>query len=69
VRPLLFLDVDGTLIPLGGKAFGGDDGNPLLARLDPARHHAGPALPHRVDQRFGLTEADFAIIDRWLRRL
>jgi hypothetical protein len=39
-RPLLFLDVDGTLIPLGHaghRAVGDSSGNPLLARLDP-RH-------------------------------
>ncbi|MBT2874179.1 HAD domain-containing protein [Streptomyces cellulosae] len=40
-RPLLFLDVDGPLIPFGAPhppppAATADDGNPLLARLDPA---------------------------------
>ncbi|MFM9368037.1 HAD domain-containing protein [Streptomyces sp. Da 82-17] len=46
-RPLLFLDVDGPLIPFGAPegypAYGGGDtgGNPLLARLDPA---LGPRL-------------------------
>jgi len=40
-RPLLFLDVDGTLLPLGYHSSGGrgravpDGANPLLARLDP----------------------------------
>ncbi|ADB35456.1 hypothetical protein Kfla_6459 [Kribbella flavida DSM 17836] len=42
MRPVLFLDVDGPLIPFGGPSpypsYGaaGADGNPLLARLDPA---------------------------------
>jgi hypothetical protein len=40
VRPLLFLDVDGTLILSGSGVFGDDD-NPLLARLNPAH---GPRL-------------------------
>ncbi len=43
--PLLFLDVDGPLIPFGGTAYPSfgppDDANPLLSRLDPAH---GPRL-------------------------
>ncbi|MEV7413263.1 hypothetical protein AB0O04_36230, partial [Streptomyces althioticus] len=39
-RPLLFLDVDGPLIPFGAPhppppTAPADHGNPLLARLDP----------------------------------
>ncbi|MEU3725983.1 HAD domain-containing protein [Streptomyces sp. NPDC031705] len=46
-RPLLFLDVDGPLIPFGGTGYRTapdpweETGNPLLARLDPA---LGPRL-------------------------
>ncbi|OIJ64831.1 HAD domain-containing protein [Streptomyces mangrovisoli] len=32
-----------------------------------ADHHPGPALPHRVDHRHGLTDADFARVEEWLR--
>src|SRR5690242_14163686 len=37
-EPVLFLDVDGTLIPFRERGTGGRDqsGNPLLRRLDPA---------------------------------
>ncbi|CAL9501075.1 HAD domain-containing protein [Streptomyces griseomycini] len=42
-RPILFLDVDGPLIPFGAAARGPlvHGGNPLLGRLDPA---VGPRL-------------------------
>jgi len=45
-RPLLFLDVDGPLLPFGAPpeqypTYGAADSNPLLARLDP---HHGPRL-------------------------
>ncbi|MGP3989846.1 HAD domain-containing protein [Streptomyces sp. 3N207] len=33
-----------------------------------AAHHQGPALLHRVDPRHGLTDADFAALDSWLRQ-
>ncbi|MFD4035337.1 HAD domain-containing protein [Streptomyces sp. NPDC058637] len=32
-------------------------------------HHRGQALLHRVDPRQGLTDADYAAIDEWLRRM
>jgi hypothetical protein len=32
-----------------------------------AAHHRGAALLHRVDPRFGLTDADFTVLDEWLR--
>ncbi|MGY0231948.1 HAD domain-containing protein [Longispora urticae] len=32
-----------------------------------AAHHPGRALLHRVDPRRGLTDADFAAVDGWLR--
>jgi len=31
-----------------------------------AVHHPGPALLHRVDHRYGLTEADFGVLREWL---
>lgn len=30
-----------------------------------AAHHPGPALPHRVDHRYGLTENDFRALGEW----
>lgn len=61
MRALLFLDVDGPLIPFGPKPSGcrrapvnaPDAGNPLLARLDPG-------------DGCGLTAADFSAIAAWL---
>ena len=32
-----------------------------------AAHHPAPALLHRVDHRYGLTERDFAVVAQWLR--
>ncbi|MBG0854278.1 hypothetical protein I2W78_21175 [Streptomyces spinoverrucosus] len=31
-----------------------------------AAHHPGRALPHRVDHRVGLTDADFALLAGWV---
>ncbi|MEV7447079.1 HAD domain-containing protein [Streptomyces sp. NPDC091204] len=46
VRPLLYLDVDGPLIPFGAGPYPpGDDANPLLARIDPALGPRLAALP------------------------
>lgn len=69
-HPLLFLDVDGPLIPFGGpvpeyplpREFR-RNANPLLARVNP---DLGPELLHRVDHRAGLTPADFALLTAWL---
>src|SRR5262245_23048564 len=46
-RPLLFLDVDGPLIPFGGKPTSQamPVGNPLLARLNPDHGRRLWALP------------------------
>ncbi|GAA3041473.1 HAD domain-containing protein [Actinokineospora globicatena] len=32
-----------------------------------AAHHEGRALLHRVDPRYGLTDADYAVLAEWLR--
>ncbi|MFB7475208.1 hypothetical protein [Kitasatospora sp. NPDC056184] len=53
-RPLLFLDVDGPLIPFGGPgpypvyAGAGAEGNPLLSRIDPGHGPRLAALPCEV---------------------
>ncbi|WP_203914114.1 hypothetical protein [Rhizocola hellebori] len=33
-----------------------------------AENHPGPALLFRIDAHFGLTEADLAAVERWLRQ-
>ncbi|MFF4434219.1 hypothetical protein ACFYZ4_34335 [Streptomyces sp. NPDC001513] len=46
VRPLLYLDVDGPLIPFGAGPYpAGDDADPLLARIDPVLGPRLAALP------------------------
>jgi hypothetical protein len=67
-RPLLFLDVDGPLIPFGGgRPFVWvDDEISPADRTWVAAHHEGPALLHRVDPAHGLTDTDFAAITAWL---
>ncbi|KLI97185.1 hypothetical protein ABZ114_11435 [Streptomyces albidoflavus] len=65
--PLLFLDVDGTLLPYGRTRV--DDEITGLDRAWVARHHRGPALLHRVDPVTGLTAAGFAVLGSWLRDL
>ncbi|AXG76777.1 hypothetical protein [Streptomyces paludis] len=44
-----------------------DDEITALDRAWVSRHHRGPALLHRVAAMTGLTGADFAVIDGWLR--
>ena len=59
-RPLLFLDVDGPLIPFGGTPgetwagpglLDGDDSRPGLARLNPDHGRLLAALRHEVTRR------------------
>ncbi|MFJ7589236.1 HAD domain-containing protein [Streptomyces sp. NPDC097617] len=46
IRPLLYLDVDGPLIPFGAGPYPpADDANPLLARIDPTLGQLLAALP------------------------
>lgn len=44
-----------------------DDEIGELDRAWVAAHHRGHALLHRVDSATGLTAADLAVVDRWLR--
>jgi hypothetical protein len=80
---LLFLDVDGTLLPVSGPVFT-DDPNPLPAgrpfawvddeitaadRRWVAAHHPGHALLHRVDARRGLTDDDYDALGAWIKEI
>ncbi|MFY1636449.1 hypothetical protein ACN27F_24775 [Solwaraspora sp. WMMB335] len=53
-RPYVFLDVDGALIPFA------------LGRLAACFARRCCRLPHRVNPRIGLTDADFSTIRQWL---
>ncbi|MFJ3021850.1 hypothetical protein ACIPH4_12980 [Streptomyces tendae] len=75
-RPLLFLDVDGPLIPFGSPAGAAapvewagprpfiwvDDEINAVDRQWAEAAHPGPYLLHRVDPAEGLTDADFAVL-------
>jgi hypothetical protein len=58
--------------PLADRAAGRtfvwvDDEITAADRAWVAAHHPGQALLHRVDPTEGLTDADFAALDAWLR--
>ncbi|MDT0341210.1 HAD domain-containing protein [Streptomyces litchfieldiae] len=46
-----------------------DDEITDLDRAWVSAHHRGPALLHRVESHLGLIEADFALLDDWLRTM
>ncbi|MHA6759279.1 HAD domain-containing protein [Streptacidiphilus sp. PAMC 29251] len=53
-----------------GRAFAwADDEITATDRAWVSTHHGDHALLHRVDPRLGLTDADFALLDEWFRRL
>ncbi|MDN3028752.1 HAD domain-containing protein [Streptomyces sp. S.PB5] len=43
-----------------------DDEIGAVDRAWVAAHHPAPALLHRVDHRYGLTDADFMVVREWL---
>lgn len=68
-RPILFLDVDGVLIPYGSDAA---PDSAMISHADRdwvALDYRGHALLHRVDSHVGLTGADITVIERWLNDL
>ncbi|MGW6685272.1 HAD domain-containing protein [Streptomyces sp. NPDC054961] len=58
----------GLVARAAGRAFVWvDDEITSADRLWVGAHHPGPALLYRVDHRVGLAEADFAVLEGWLR--
>ncbi|MGW1772702.1 hypothetical protein [Streptomyces sp. NPDC002104] len=60
----------GLVSRAAGRAFGWvDDEIGDADRRWVSAHHPGPALLHRVDPRIGLQDADFTVLEAWLRRI
>lgn len=68
-------EADGALhwktLPLLGRAAGRpfvwvDDEIGAVDRAWVAEHHPAPALLHRVDHRYGITDADLTVVEQWL---
>jgi len=80
-RPLLFLDVDGTVLPTGGATLPEtlegwyatlvwiDDEVTGADRAWVDENHPGSALLHRVDPDEGLQGGDLDVVEAWLRGL
>ncbi|MGW2821536.1 hypothetical protein ACWC24_11095 [Streptomyces sp. NPDC001443] len=45
-----------------------DDEITAADRVWVSAHHPGRALLHRVDHRYGLTRADFSVLEQWIDR-